>query len=74
MKLKLLSATSTAAALLALAACSDDVPADEVDATIDQPDPDLREQVVDMPADPGTVETRDRIEEEIKQDIADEPN
>ena len=73
MTLKLLSATS-AAALLALAGCSDEVPAGEAEATIDQPDPDLREEVVDMPADPGTVETREKIEDDIEQDIADEPN
>ncbi|RIV88254.1 hypothetical protein D2V17_07855 [Aurantiacibacter xanthus] len=73
MKCKVLSATG-AAALLALAGCSNDVPADEVEATIDQPDPDLREQVVDMPADPGTVQTRKKIEDQIKQDVADEVN
>ena len=73
MTFKVLSATG-AAALLALAGCSNDVPPDEVEATIDQPDPDLREQVVEMPADPGTVETREKIEDEIEQDMADEPN
>ena len=70
---KVLSATS-AAALLALAGCSNDVPADEVEATIDQPDPDVREQVVDMPTDPGTVQTRKKIEDQIKQDVAEELN
>ena len=73
MTLKLISAIS-AAALLALAGCSDEVPAGEVEATIDQPDPDVREEAVEMPTDPVTVETREKIEDKIEQDIADEPN
>lgn len=74
MTLKLLSAATGAAALLALAGCNDDVPANEVEATIDQPDPDVREAAVEMPTDPVTAETREKIADDIEQDNANEPN